>query len=32
MLRLPHDLFKLDNLNCMIVGPGLGMEPTPASG
>lgn len=27
MLRPPHDLFKLDNLNCMVVGPGLGMEP-----
>ncbi|SCX47630.1 NAD(P)H-hydrate dehydratase [Nitrosospira sp. Nsp1] len=27
MLRPPHDLFKLDNLNCMVVGPGLGREP-----
>jgi len=27
MLHPPHDLFKLDNLNCMVVGPGLGREP-----
>ncbi len=27
MLRSPHDLFKLENINCLVVGPGLGLEP-----
>lgn len=26
MFRSTHDLFKLENINCLIVGPGLGME------
>ncbi|MDP1557364.1 MAG: NAD(P)H-hydrate dehydratase [Nitrosomonas sp.] len=26
MLRSPHELFKLDNLTCLVIGPGLGME------
>ncbi|MDQ3186076.1 MAG: NAD(P)H-hydrate dehydratase [Pseudomonadota bacterium] len=26
MLRPAHELFKLDHLDCLIVGPGLGME------
>lgn len=27
MLRPVHELFKLDHLSCLVVGPGLGMEP-----
>lgn len=27
MTRSPHELFKLDNLNCLVIGPGLGMNP-----
>lgn len=27
MLRPIHELFKLDHLNCLILGPGLGTEP-----
>ena len=27
MLRSPHDLFKMENINCLVVGPGLGLEP-----
>lgn len=27
MLRPIHELFKLDQLNCLVVGPGLGAEP-----
>ncbi len=26
MLRSAHDLFKLGNINCLVVGPGLGLE------
>ena len=26
MLRPAHELFKLDHLNCLIIGPGLGMS------
>lgn len=26
MLRSPYELFKLENLNCLVVGPGLGLE------
>ena len=26
MLRTPHELFKLQHLSCLIVGPGLGIE------
>ena len=26
MFRSPHELFKLDCLNCMVIGPGLGMN------
>lgn len=26
MLRTPHELFQLQHLSCLIVGPGLGME------
>lgn len=27
MLRPVHELFKLDHLSCLVIGPGLGMEP-----
>jgi hydroxyethylthiazole kinase-like uncharacterized protein yjeF len=26
MFRSPHELFKLDHLNCLVIGPGLGMS------
>ena len=26
MFRSPHELFKIDHLNCLIIGPGLGMS------
>ena len=26
MFRSPHELFKLDHLNCLIIGPGLGIS------
>jgi hydroxyethylthiazole kinase-like uncharacterized protein yjeF len=26
MFRSPHALFKLDHLNCLVIGPGLGMS------
>lgn len=26
MLRSPNDIFKLDAINCLVVGPGFGME------
>ena len=26
MLRTPHELFKLQHLSCLVVGPGLGIE------
>lgn len=26
MLRSPHELFQLENINCLVVGPGLGLE------
>jgi hydroxyethylthiazole kinase-like uncharacterized protein yjeF len=26
MLRTPRELFKLNHLNCLVIGPGLGME------
>ena len=26
MFRSPHELFKIDHLNCLVVGPGLGMS------
>lgn len=27
MLRSPNELFKLKQLNCLVIGPGLGLEP-----
>ncbi len=32
MLRPIEELFKLENLNCLVVGPGLGTDPTPTTG
>jgi ADP-dependent NAD(P)H-hydrate dehydratase / NAD(P)H-hydrate epimerase len=26
MFRSPHELFKIDHLNCLVIGPGLGMS------
>ena len=26
MFRSPHELFKIDHLNCLVIGPGLGMN------
>lgn len=26
MFRSPHELFKIDDLNCLVIGPGLGMN------
>jgi len=26
MFRSPHELFKLDHLNCLVIGPGLGIS------
>ena len=26
MFRSPHELFKLDHLNCLVIGPGLGVS------